>query len=1036
MAAGPSAPALPLLGPAQSFDAGASDSVDPLFSADGRYLFFQSWATDLESGTEAVFAPGLFRYDTLSETLSRVKATKEIESIGGLISSPSVSSNGEIVSFAAAVRSVGEDAHRYKPKNVYWKDLRTDEIRLMSVAQDGISGGNGDSENPVLSPDGHWLAFESTATNLIPFRFFTVGNAAPRNIFIRETGGGPLRLINPVRNNLFILGSSYAPSLSSDGQRVAFVGDGLPAGDKIARVYVWDNRVGDIIWSGTNYEAPTVGFGKFMAPQISADGRWVSFLQITTLQQNNTRSAIVLHDLETGADRILQTNWVSCVPIIPSEDSSVILFERPNQLCFWNTFSENVTSLNPPLLGIAGQTYNIQASADRTLQRIAYLKYSSNRVDGQSVSTAQLYLYDAGLQQSRLVSTNRLGEPAHHLELANPVISQDGRFIAFQASDGDLSNGDKNQAVDVFLHDLTEGRTQLISHRHPDFVKSTPHSFPVNLPCLSSNGAVFAFSAMDGHWVDVATNNSTDLFTLNMQSGTTTRVTGGPGVTANPHQRYHFPQLSHDGRFMAFAGLHVNSSDRSRLAPQLYFTDRSSGALEQIPGLADINISDSLASRVRSSFYLSPSGKFLAFLGVDPKYFGSLQIILRDLTSRSNQVASLGTNDVLIPYKQFRNPWVSKDGSAVLYLSDGDGLIAEPLRQKADVYRLFSRNMATHQTRVLSRETGDTGSLVASGSIETYTVNAAETVVAYRLGSILDRPTIGAWIADIASGTNRYYPQVQTIYGFSADGRYAIARRAEAASSGADALGRLDTWTGELLSFPSGADWGGNFLSDMNRPLISADGRFVVFQSSDGHLAPGDKNGASDIFVRDMTAGVTFLASANAGGSGSGNGPSATPLLGDDGRTLLFRSWASDLIAGDANNTRDWFRMQLTAPDSDGDGIPDDWEWVYFNTLDRDGTGDFDSDGLSDAKEYAAGTDPTNQQSVLRVLTLQSIGGSTIKLLWGAVPGKDYEVQRRSSVSSEGWETVGHVHTSSSSGEWEEATSPDAVSRFYRVRIQ
>lgn len=1038
LAAVPSAPfPIPLLGPGGSFDTGASDSVDPFFSADGRYLFFQSWASDLESQAEAVFEPALFRYDIASETLSRIKASKDIESIGGLMSSPSVSSNGEIVSFAAAARPIGEDAHAYKPKNVYWRDLRTDEIRLMSVAQDGVSGGNRDSENPVLTPDGRWLAFESTATNLIPFRFSTVGNVIPRSIFIRETSGGSLQLINPLRNNLsMILGSCYAPSLSSDGQRVAFVGDGLPAGDKIARVYVWDNRVGDVIWSGTNFQVPTVGFGKFMAPQISADGKWVSFLQVNTLRQDTTRSAIVLHDLETGSDRVLQTNSVSCVPVTPSEDASILMFERLNQLCFWNPLSETVTSLNPPILGIAGQTYNTQASADKTFQRIAYLRYSSNRVDGQSVSTAQLYLYDAGLQESRLVSTNRSGVPAHHLELANPVISRDGQRIAFQASDGDLIDGDKNRATDVFLHDLTEGRTRLISHRHPDFVKTTPNSFPVNLPCLSSNGAVFAFSAMDGNWVDVATNNNTDLFALDTRLGTTTRITGGPGVTAKPHQRYHFPQLSHDGRYMAFAGLEATPSDRSRLAPQLYFTDLSTGTLEPIPGLADISLSDSLAFQIRSSFCLSPSGSYIAFLALGPETKGSLQILVRDLQSRSNQVASLGTNDLPIAFKQFRNPWVSKDGNTVLYLSDGDGLIAEPLRQKAEVYRLFSRNMATHVNSVLSRETGDTGALVPSASIESYTVNSAETLVAYRLGSILDRSTNGAWIADIKSGTNRYYPQVQTIYGLSADGRYAVARRAGAAGSGENALGRLDTWTGELLSFPSGADWGVNFLPDKNRPIISADGRFIAFQSSDAHLVPGDSNGTSDVFVRDMTAGVTFLASGRASGAGSGNGPSSTPLLGNDGRTLLFRSWASDLIAGDANSTRDWYQLQLTAPDSDGDGIPDDWEWVYFNTLDRDGTGDFDSDGLSDANEYAAGTNPTNEQSVLRVITLQSIGGSTIKILWGAVAGRDYEVQRRSAISTDGWETAGQVHTSSSQGEWEEAIPPEAASLFYRVRIQ
>lgn len=49
--------------------------------------------------------------------------------------------------------------------------------------------------------------------------------------------------------------------------------------------------------------------------------------------------------------------------------------------------------------------------------------------------------------------------------------------------------------------------------------------------------------------------------------------------------------------------------------------------------------------------------------------------------------------------------------------------------------------------------------------------------------------------------------------------------------------------------------------------------------------------------------------------------------------------------------------------DSDGDGMPDDWEILYFGNLDRDGTGDFDGDGISDLDEYLNGTDPTESNA-------------------------------------------------------------------------
>ena len=45
---------------------------------------------------------------------------------------------------------------------------------------------------------------------------------------------------------------------------------------------------------------------------------------------------------------------------------------------------------------------------------------------------------------------------------------------------------------------------------------------------------------------------------------------------------------------------------------------------------------------------------------------------------------------------------------------------------------------------------------------------------------------------------------------------------------------------------------------------------------------------------------------------------------------------------------------------SDGDALPDEWEFRTFGSLDRDGNGDFDGDGLTDAQEFASGTDPRN----------------------------------------------------------------------------
>src|SRR5436190_8182026 len=143
---------------------------------------------------------------------------------------------------------------------------------------------------------------------------------------------------------------------------------------------------------------------------------------------------------------------------------------------------------------------------------------------------------------------------------------------------------------------------------------------------------------------------------------------------------------------------------------------------------------------------------------------------------------------------------------------------------------------------------------------------------------------------------------------------------------------------------------------------------------------------------------VTVPVSLNYLGTATANRASSQPALSADGRTIVFQSFASDLVAGDYNGERDVFVVRLSGSDADGDGMDDDWEMAYFDTLDRDGSGDFDADGQTDWQEFRAGTDPTNAGSILRVLSLTVTGtypeqGRQTTIFWSTAPGKRYQVQ-------------------------------------------
>ena len=151
---------------------------------------------------------------------------------------------------------------------------------------------------------------------------------------------------------------------------------------------------------------------------------------------------------------------------------------------------------------------------------------------------------------------------------------------------------------------------------------------------------------------------------------------------------------------------------------------------------------------------------------------------------------------------------------------------------------------------------------------------------------------------------------------------------------------------------------------------------------------------------------------------------------------MVFQSSASDLVAGDYNDRADLFVLHLGSMDTDGDGLDDDWEMAYFDNLDHDGTADTDYDTQTDAEEFRAGTDPTNGDSVLQVLTITSPRSDQTTILWYAVPGRAYRVQYKNSVTDPEWTDLPSIVTATSTtGSATDLTAGAEAHRYYRVLL-
>ncbi len=121
----------------------------------------------------------------------------------------------------------------------------------------------------------------------------------------------------------------------------------------------------------------------------------------------------------------------------------------------------------------------------------------------------------------------------------------------------------------------------------------------------------------------------------------------------------------------------------------------------------------------------------------------------------------------------------------------------------------------------------------------------------------------------------------------------------------------------------------------------------------------------------------------------------------------------------------------VTVPvDSDGDGIPDDWEFAFgLNPYDpADATQDADGDGFSNRDEYLAGTNPRSAESVLDV-GQDGTGG----IRFFAAPGRSYSILYRDSLNADGWTRLLDIPGADAGGDMVIPASPGAAQRFYRL---
>jgi Tol biopolymer transport system component len=252
---------------------GNHDSEFPNVSADGRYVAFDSHATNLV--TPATNGLQVFRKDIMTGEIRLASSDAAGTQGNGLNERPCISSDGRYVAFFAFSTNLVTPATSFC--DVFCKDLATGEIRLVSADAAGVEG-NSASSWPSISDDGRYVAFESQATNLVP------GGTTGTQIFRKDLATGEIRLASSdaagTRGNAL----STEASITADGRYVAFTSQAtnlVTPATMGYQVFRKDLATGEVNLCSAD-ALGAQGNALSQGASISSDGRYVAFESTST----------------------------------------------------------------------------------------------------------------------------------------------------------------------------------------------------------------------------------------------------------------------------------------------------------------------------------------------------------------------------------------------------------------------------------------------------------------------------------------------------------------------------------------------------------------------------------------------------------------------------------------------------------------------------------------------------------------------------------------------------------------------------------
>jgi Tol biopolymer transport system component len=855
---------------------GVAGYLDTGISADGRYAVFVSLGTRLVPGqNDANKASDVFLYDRVTGTTTLVSHASgdPATTADGLSAGAAISADGNsVVFFSTAGNLVAGQTAPAGPgrANVFLYSRPTGALTLISHAGGSpAAAANDTSAGTAISADGGYVAFWSTATDLLPG---VTDTGSSSDVFLWQRATGALTLVSHAGGSPLTPGAGFSvdPQISADGRWIAFrslarnlvPGETASPGAHAQDIYLFDRVLGQTRLVSHASASPSVAAG-IETPDLntsfamSADGRWVAF----------TSSGL---DLVAG-----QVNLAA--------GGNVFLYDRTadrNTLVSHNRDSQTTSPTSPfsrlPSVSADGRYVAYESAA------VDLVPHQTDTANGFDV-----FLYDRVSQTSVLAShtraslTTAANGPSEFVR-----VSADGGTVVFDSYATDLGAGqiDTQRFQDLFLFDRKSAEVTLLTGRDPGIPATTPLG-PSSATGISADGRYVLFLSkatglvpgqVDKPWSRDAVesgNGSWDVFLRDRGTGKTTllsRSKASPPTATGGDSAV----LSAGGGFAAFRVQPTSDPYSSSL--MLY--DRAADALR----LVNHAVSPVSERSGAPGGYptLSADGRFVAYacsgcLLVPGQrdgsgFFNPTDVFLYDRLSDTHVLVSHASGDPLTTGSSGSgDPWISADGNVVAFVSRAGNLVAGQGGQTGEHAFVFNR--ATGAIALIDHTAGSPAT--ATGQLTALAGMSAD----------------GRWIVFTSDATDLVPGQADT----NQKHDLFLYDRLSGATSLISHASASPVTAGNAETYP--------YLFGLHRSMVSADGRWIVFHSFASDLVAGvsDANDTLDVYLYDRLSGAVSLVSSAAGAPGT---PAArysqNPVISADGSRIGFQSPSPDLLPG------------------------------------------------------------------------------------------------------------------------------------------